>query len=538
MGKAYLLDCTLRDGGYVNDWQFGEETIKGFGKKITQTGIDIYEIGFITGDTYDKNRAVFPNIELITDMIQPKNPNLMYVGMLDMGAPVPIERLVPYDGTSVDGLRVIFKKNKLEEAYEYCKKVKELGYILFVQFVGTDKYSDKEFIEAIEKFNQLIPFAVSIVDTFGMIKRKQFLRLVYLADNNLGKSIVLGYHAHNNLQQAFGNAEALVEMNLQRDICVDACVFGMGRGAGNLNLELFAEYMNENFGTQYRIEPMLEIMDEYLNDIYKDKFWGYSLPLYLSATNGCHPNYAIYLAEKDSLTVKSFNELLQGISEKEKAEFSKSNAERYYKEYQEYFIDEKETILELSKAMAGRDVLILAPGRTLADYKDSIDNLINVKNPIVVAVNFTSSEFKIDYVFSSNMRRYVKIQGRTKAKCIITSNMKDALSYNYMVNFSKYSSIMPEIIDNSGLMALRLMLALGVNNVFVAGMDGYTTLTDQNYFDQMLEYDFSKEAEKRNTLISAEIKSLSKKMNIQFITPTCYKISQLTFKKEGERNIV
>lgn len=80
-----------------------------------------------------------------------------------------------------------------------------------------------------------------------------------------------------------------------------------------MNLELFAEYMNENYDTKYRIEPMLEIMDEYLNDIYKSKFWGYSLPLYLSASLGCHPNYAIYLAEKDSLTEKSFRELLRGI---------------------------------------------------------------------------------------------------------------------------------------------------------------------------------------------------------------------------------
>ena len=85
---------------------------------------------------------------------------------------------------------------------------------------------------------------------------------------------MLAYHAHNNLQQAFGNAEALVEMNLKRDILIDACVFGMGRGAGNLNLALFAEHMNENYDKHYQIEPMLEIMDEYLNDIYKAKFWG------------------------------------------------------------------------------------------------------------------------------------------------------------------------------------------------------------------------------------------------------------------------
>ena len=124
---------------------------------------------------------------------------------------------MPYDGTSIDGIRVIFKKDKTEEAFVYCKRIKELGYKLFVNFVGTDLYTDKEFIEGIEKFNVLMPFAMSIVDTFGLIKRKQFRRLVALADNNMAPGITLCYHAHNNLQQAFGNAEAMVEMNLNRD---------------------------------------------------------------------------------------------------------------------------------------------------------------------------------------------------------------------------------------------------------------------------------------------------------------------------------
>ena len=229
MGKVYLLDCTLRDGGYVNDWRFGAKAIKEIGRKLAQTGIEIFEVGFIKGDTYDPDRAVYPDVAHITPMIQPKDTKMKYVGMVDMSAPIPLDRIPPCDGTSIDGIRVIFKKSKIHEAYEYCKKIQELGYFICVNFVGTDLYTDKEFIEGIELFNQLKPFAVSIVDSFGLIKRKQFLRMVYLADNNLADGIALAYHAHNNLQQAFGNAEALVEMNLKRDLIIDACGFGMGR---------------------------------------------------------------------------------------------------------------------------------------------------------------------------------------------------------------------------------------------------------------------------------------------------------------------
>jgi 4-hydroxy 2-oxovalerate aldolase len=524
MGKIILLDCTLRDGGYVNDWQFGEDAIIGVGKKIAQTGVEMFEIGFIKGSEFSSNRAVFPNIESISEMISPKDPNMMYVGMIDLGDVVPIENICPYDGSSVDGLRIIFKKGKIKEAYDYCKKIQELGYKLFVQFVGTDSYTDKEFIEAIELFNNLDPYAVSIVDSFGLMKRKQFLRFVHLADNNLKPKIILGYHAHNNLQQAFGNAEALVDLNLKRDLCIDACVFGMGRGAGNLNLELFADYLNENFGTSYRIEPMLEIMDEYLQDIYKERFWGYSLPFYLSATTGCHPNYAIYLAEKDSLTVKSFNELLRNIPEDKKAAFSKSNAEEFYYEYQQNFIEDRESLAELSQNMHNRIILLLAPGKSLAQYKDQIVNFIKSKNPIIISSNFISDEFGCDYVFSSNMRRYSKLAERTDIKRIITSNIKETNNFNYKVNYSSFSSIHSDIVDNSGVMLLKLLLEVGVKEVDIAGMDGYTNEIIGNYFDKGLDYNFSNESEKRNSLISRELKETMKKIKINFITPTLYEI--------------
>lgn len=521
MGKVCLLDCTLRDGGYVNDWDFGEDTIRGFGRKIAQTGIELYEVGFIKGDTYNPNRSVFPDIESIAPMISPKSKNMKYVGMLDMSAPIPLERITPYDGNSIDGIRVIFKKDKIEEAYRYCERIQELGYFVSVNVVGTDLYTDAEFIDVIEKFNKLHPFALSIVDSFGLIKRKHFLRLVYLADNNLAEGIILAYHAHNNLQQAFGNAEALVEMNLRRGLIIDACVFGMGRGAGNLNLELFAEYMNENYDTHYKIEPMLEIMDEYLNDIYRTKFWGYSLPLYLSASTGSHPNYAIYLAKKNTLTVKAFNELLQSIPTEDRVLFSKERAEKYYRIYQESFVDDKETLGQLEAAFAGKRVVVLAPGKTLAEYRDDVKSMCG--DSVVIAANFLASEFDPAYVFSSNMRRYSKIQGKTRAKCIITSNMKEAFQKDYVVNYASYASKYPDIIDNSVLMLLKLLTAAGVKEAMIAGMDGYSKSVSV-YYDSELDYDFTGEAAKRNSLISEELTEINRHLKLHFITPTVYKI--------------
>jgi 4-hydroxy 2-oxovalerate aldolase len=328
------------------------------------------------------------------------------------------------------------------------------------------------------------------------------------------------------MQQAMGNAQALVALNLKRDVSIDGSVFGMGRGAGNLNLELFARYMNQNYGTSYRIEPMLEIIDEYLIDIYKKKYWGYSLPLYLSAVNGCHPNYAIYLQDKNTLTEKEFNELLKNIPSDKKSSFSKENAEFFYKQYMDNHIDDKLASSSLKNEIADRNLLILAPGKSLLENKDSILSFVKNKQPLIFAVNFDSSDFPVDYIFSSNMRRFAKIQFNTNKKCIITSNMKEAQKFTYMFNFSSYCSEHPVMIDNAGIMLLKILLSLGIKDVSIAGMDGYGENSANNYFSQNLEFDFSSQVAERNHCIASEINDISKNMKCRFITPSIYQTEQ------------
>lgn len=529
MGKVNLLDCTLRDGGYINDWRFTFEGAKTIVNKLSKTGIEMIEVGFLKGKEYDPEKTLFPDTKSFTNVIGEKNPNVSYVGMLDMSAPVAKECIYKRDADSIDGIRVIFKKDKTEEGFEYCEYISQMGYDLYVNFVGTDQYSDEEFIKGIEKFNVLNPAGMTIVDTFGVIKRKSFLHYCEIADKYMNKSTALCYHAHNNMQQAFGNAEALLDMELDRDVVIDACVFGMGRGAGNLNLELFAEHMNDNFGTNYRIEPMLEIMDEYLTEFYKARQWGYNLPFYLSASLGCHPNYAIYLADKDSLSEKAFRELLKSIGPEDKLVFSKEKAEKYYRLYMDNYIDDKEAIRNLSGELAGKEVLLIAPGASIRNNRNDIDALIE-KSRIgdslsVISVNFNADDFKPDYVFSANMRRYGKMIGKFSGKSIVTSNMKQ--EGDFVVNFSSYALDDEEIIDNSGLMLIGILRDAGVKHVYIAGMDGYNKRQSDgsrslDYADRKLDYDFTAGADKRNELIKKNLDRLSKEIEIEFITPSMY----------------
>lgn len=106
------------------------------------------------------------------------------------------------------------------------------------------------------------------------------------------------------MQLAYSNAQTLVGLETNRNILIDSSIYGMGRGAGNLNTELFIQYLNENSDGNYELKPLLIVIDEILNIFYQKNYWGYSLPNYISAVHNAHPNYASFLDDKKTLTVE------------------------------------------------------------------------------------------------------------------------------------------------------------------------------------------------------------------------------------------
>ena len=333
MGKIMLLDCTLRDGGYINDWRFGEAAINETVEKMVSSGVDIFEIGFLKNEPYFKDRTVYNSVHQISSIISPKRNYLKYAAMIEVVNPLPIEQLEDRTYDTIDVIRVIVWKQLLQEGFVYCKGVVEKGYKLCVQPARVDQYSHDEFIEMIKLFNQLDPMAVYIVDSFGTQNKMALMEYIDHADKYLKEGIALGYHGHNNLQQAFGTAEAFVELGLDRDIIVDASIYGIGRGAGNLNLELFAKYLNEIKGKSYLIAPILEIYDRYVSKIYEECPWGYSLPFYLTALHRCNPNYASYYGIELNLTITEIDCILNNLSEEDRIIYKKENADRYLEDY-------------------------------------------------------------------------------------------------------------------------------------------------------------------------------------------------------------
>lgn len=523
-----VLDCTLRDGGYVNDWDFGEKKIKRMLTLLTDAGVDIIECGFLSNKKeYNQDKSIFDTVERFTKFIPENKRNSKYVCMVNYGE-YKVEDMPQYDGTSIDGIRVAFHKKDVEGAIDFCRKISQKGYMLFIQPMVTINYSDMELLKLIEVFNEINPYAFYMADSFGVMKKNDLLRMFYLIDKNLESSISIGYHSHNNLQLAYSNAQALVEVNTNRTRFIDSSVFGMGRGAGNLNSELFVQYLNDTLSANYKVYPLLQIIDEILNKIYAEHYWGYSLPHYLSSTCNCHPNYASYLADKNTLTVKSISEILASITMGKKNSCDKKYIEQLYVNHQKHYINDEGAITNLSTIFNAKHIIVIAPGASIEKYYERINNLINQKDTITVSVNFISDRFKCDFAFVSNEKRFESLVESNKlnsreTKLILTSNISSQYPNDINVNYIDLLNSTNAVRDNSTLMLLQLLLKLNVKAVSLAGFDGYAYDNIENYADkEMLLTTSNKVVSDLNNGIINVLSDLYREIDIKFITPTKY----------------
>lgn len=523
MQKIKLLDCTLRDGGYVNNWEFGNQVMQKVVKKVLNAGADVIELGYLsTKNSGNIDVARFSSeCDARRLYVPSKRDSQDYAVMVNLGE-FPIENMpVAQDDSPI--IRVAFHKKNLNEAFDYFAGLEKLGYRYFIQPMGVLNYNDEEFVQLVGRANCTNAEAFYIVDSFGVIEMKDFRRLIFIADCNLHEKMTLGYHAHNNLQQAYSNAKYMVEQNLEHNLIIDASVFGMGRGAGNLNIELFAAYLNQNHQKNYNIEPILEIFDECLKPIFASHFWGYSLPFYLSSIHNCHPNYASFFSEKNTLSVKSMHELLGMISDEDRISFSKEKAAKYYADYQKNYVDDGFAVEKLSRELAGKCVLILAPGNTLVSRQKEIELFIQKNNPVVIGVSDVFDAYAYDYLFVSNEKRFVEAEFTNVRNLIVTSNIRNRKNDSCCVNYSSYLSDVELVADNSTLMLLNLLIATGVEQVAVAGFDGFSTNPEKNYFKKNLSMGSSSDFKMiRNREVTKALRRLSEKIKLDFITPSLY----------------
>lgn len=349
MSRIKLLDCTLRDGGYINDWNFGESVIEKCIVNLEKSRADIIEIGFLKDEKYKKDRTVYNDVDQISKQICPKKPDRMYAAMIECVNPIPLEMLKPCSENTVDMIRVIVWKTKhdkdgnevdaIQEGFRYCRGVVEKGYKLSVQPARVDQYSEKEFIDMIDLFNTISPYAFYIVDSWGTQTPEQIMRYVRLADKHLAPGVSIGYHGHDNKNLALEIAKAVCTSDIDRDIIIDSSVRGIGRGAGNLDSASAARYLNKKHGKNYGVPYFDYIGGTFIDPIYSYAKWGKTLPFYMTAERNCNPNYAQYYDFDLKLPMEDIEGILDEISPEDRIIYSVKKAKKYLRQYRRKQLD-------------------------------------------------------------------------------------------------------------------------------------------------------------------------------------------------------
>lgn len=518
MNNIHILDCTLRDGGYCNEWTFGFDNVKKITNGLQEAGIEIIECGFITNRvSYNPDVTRFNTLEEIAKVIPKNKDGKIFVAMMNYGE-YSVDDLPPYDGTSIDGIRVAFHKKNLDASLTLCKQIKEKGYLVFVQAMVSLAYSDEEFLKMIWRVNEFKPYAFYIVDSFGMMKAKDLTRLFYVVEHNLDEETWIGFHSHNNMQLAYSNAQTLTCMQTNRNLIIDSSVYGMGRGAGNLNTELFLEYLNENAGKCYELKPVFILIDEILNDIYHKKYWGYSLPNYISASHYAHPNYAGYLDDKKTLTIEGMNDIFDMMDEDKKVSYDKEYIEELYLRYMMKENELGGNKIELFNRLHDSEVLLVAPGRGSIKEKDKILALLSSNALIVISINHYYPYVETDYIFLSNQRRFKELNKQYYGKSIITSNIHENGVF-CKVNYTELLNEQENVRDNAGLMAVKFLISQQVKKIYLAGFDGYNYGPTKNYADSQMElFQDNSRFDEVNKGMSIVLSEFSKQVSLEYVT--------------------
>lgn len=538
--QVQILDCTLRDGGYVNDWEFGKEKIANIFERLVSANIDVIEVGFLDERrSFDINRSIQPDSKSFTDNLSKLDKkNSMVVGMIDFGT-CPLSNIEDAKNSYLDGIRVIFKKPKKEVALEFCTELIKKGYKVFVQAVSITSYNNKEFEQLMEQVNNINPYAFSIVDTYGLLHKEGLLNYVDIADDKLNKEIHLGYHSHNNFQLAYANCIEMVNyIKSDRKLLVDGSVFGMGKGAGNAPTELLAMYLNDKYDAKYDITQLLEAIDVTILNIFKEKPWGYTMKLFMAASNKCHPNYVTYLLDRQTLSVSSIDTILKSINEQNRLDYNEALIEELYFDFQSNKLIKKEVIDILQNELANKDILLIGPGNSINNQKDLIDLFIDLKKPIIIPINFLPN-YKTDYLFLTNSKRYVQISSQisgqeNKFKVIAMSNIrKSEGDFDFVLDFGGLIDQEAEFKDNPMIMAIKLLKQINVKSINLAGFDGYTKAITSNYVHPNMNYSFTKEkAIEINVDTVSSIKRNFKDLDLNFITKSLYTLDIKDLLKE------
>lgn len=294
-----VVDCTLRDGGLVNDFFFADDFVKELYQANLKAGVDYMEFGYkASKELFDVNKFgkwKFCDDKDIRSVVGDNKTDMKIAVMADVGRCDFKKDILNKKDSPIDLIRVATYINTIPAAIEMIEDCTKKGYETTVNIMAISKSNETDVDAALELLGQSNVGTIYLVDSYGSLYPEQARRL---ADKYLetaakyGKKV--GIHAHNNQQLAFANTAEVVIMGVSY---LDATVSGLGRGCGNCPSELLLGYLKN---PKYSIHPILKFIEKHIVPLRESGVvWGYDVPYLLTGILNQHPKTAIqFMKEK------------------------------------------------------------------------------------------------------------------------------------------------------------------------------------------------------------------------------------------------
>jgi 4-hydroxy 2-oxovalerate aldolase len=292
-----ILDCTIRDGGLVNNWDFSVDFVRDLYYSLSEAGVEYMEIGYKNSPKLLKGGDAGPwrflDESFLREVI-PHKTDTKLSALVDIGR-VDENDILPREQSLLDLIRVACYIKDVDKGIELAEKFHALGYETTINIMALSHALENELTEALQEIGNSNVDVVYVVDSYGSMTAKDVSYMTEKFKRALPEK-TLGIHTHNNMQLAFSNTIAGIDSGVT---FLDSSVYGMGRAAGNCTTELLLGYLKN---PRYEIRPVLGFIEKHMVAM-RDKWeWGYNIPYMITGMLNEHPRSAMALrsgADKD-----------------------------------------------------------------------------------------------------------------------------------------------------------------------------------------------------------------------------------------------
>jgi len=289
-----ILDCTIRDGGLVNNWDFSVEFVQDLYNGLNAAGVEYMEIGYKNSpkllNATEPNPWRFLDDEFLKEII-PEKKFTKLSALVDIGRVDPND-ILPREQSLLDMIRIACYVREVDQGLELVEMFHNLGYETSLNIMALSSVPEHQLIEAFDMIRESSVDVVYIVDSFGSLDPKdieyQVKKFKELVPNKK-----LGVHTHNNLQLAFANTLTAMRCGVEY---LDASVYGMGRAAGNCHTEILVGYIQK---ANYEVKPVLSVIEKHMLDMREKWEWGYIIPYMIAGLLNEHPRVAMAYRNSD-----------------------------------------------------------------------------------------------------------------------------------------------------------------------------------------------------------------------------------------------